>query len=117
MILYWKHLSLFSIVTLKGSWYMASGDKFFPTSSSSIFGDLRTFKTKCSRAILAVTLEGVRLSLTALLEGICGEFKREYLLLQLLRSYWRELCTLVSHGLVCICCYSCYEVTGRNSVH
>ena len=51
MILYWKHLSLFSIVTLKGSWYMAFGDKFFPTSSSSIFGDLRTFKTKCSRAI------------------------------------------------------------------
>ena len=78
MILYWKHLSLFSIVTLKGSWYMAFGDKFFPTSSSSIFGDLRTFKTKCSRAILAVTLEGVRLSLTALLEGICGEFKREF---------------------------------------
>ena len=78
MILYWKHLSLFSIVTLKGSWYMAFGDKFFPTSSSSIFGDLRTFKTKSSRAILAVTLEGVRLSLTALLEGICGEFKREF---------------------------------------
>ena len=72
MILYWKHLSLFSIVTLKGSWYMAFGDKFFPTSSSSIFGDLRTFK------ILAVTFEGVRLSLTALLEGICGEFKREF---------------------------------------
>ena len=46
---------------------MAFGDKFFPTSSSSIFGDLRTFKRKCSRAILAVTLEGVRLSLTALL--------------------------------------------------
>ena len=39
---------------------MAFGDKFFPTSSSSIFGDLRTFKTKSSRAILAVTLEGVR---------------------------------------------------------
>ena len=56
MILYWKHLSLFSIVTLKGSWYMAFGDKFFPTSSSSIFGDLRTFKTKYSQVILAVTL-------------------------------------------------------------
>ena len=39
-----------------------------------------------------------------------------YLLLRLLRSYWPELCTQVSHGLVCICCYGCYEVTGRNSV-
>ena len=31
---------------------MAFGDKFFPTSSSSILGDLRTFKTNLVYSVI-----------------------------------------------------------------
>ena len=72
IILNCKHLSLFSTVTLKGSSYIALVGKFFSTCSASILGGLSIFETRCSRAHLAVTLEGNRLFIWSTLLVCCG---------------------------------------------
>ena len=50
-------------MTLKGISFIAFGGKFFATKSGSVLGGLSVFETRCSRTLLAMTLEGDRLLL------------------------------------------------------
>ena len=76
----WKHLSLFSTVTLKGSSYIPFGGKFFSTSSGSVLGGLSVFETRCSRVRLAATLEGDYLLLLFLLLtlSVCSGLRSDF---------------------------------------
>ena len=78
--LYWKHLSLFSTVTLKGNSQTALVERFCLTRFLSTFGGLSVLSTNILRAVLAVKFSEVGLCSSLLSRG--SELKIDFSIYQ-----------------------------------